>query len=193
MGARIRLLRAADRVATPWKNGGGVTREVCRDERSVSASDFDWRVSIAEVAQPGPFSRFSGYRRLIALIEGRGMELHMASGETVPLKLRTVHTFDGNADVTGALPFGPVSDLNVIYRADAIEASVRFSDGGERLEAGPGSVTILINVQHTCVEGVADDGPLALEYLDAVLIADTAVTRAPGGACAVIDLIRPRR
>src|SRR5689334_16765882 len=104
MAAQIRLLRAADRIATPWKNGGGVTREVCRDGRSASAGDFDWRVSIAEVAQPGPFSRFNGYRRLIALIEGGGMELHSASGEITTLSPRTVHAFDGDADVTGVLP-----------------------------------------------------------------------------------------
>src|SRR5689334_16463663 len=114
MAAQIRLLRAANRTATPWKNGGGVTREVCRDERSSRPDEFDWRVSIAEVAQPGPFSRFSGYRRLIALIEGQGMELLSASGEATTLSLRKVHAFDGEADVTGALPFGPVSDLNVI-------------------------------------------------------------------------------
>ena len=189
MAARIRLLRAADRVATPWKNGGGVTREVCRDERSVSASDFDWRVSIAEVAQPGPFSRFSGYRRLIALIEGRGMDLQMASGETVPLKPRTVHTFDGNADVTGAPPFGPVSDLNVIYRPDAFNASLRFSERDEQLYARAENVSILINVQSNAVEATAGGESIALHYLDALLIADTALTRAGGGVCAVIELI----
>ena len=52
---RYRLLRAAERRAEPWKNGGGVTREVAACGAEVETGDFDWRVSIAEVAAPGPF------------------------------------------------------------------------------------------------------------------------------------------
>jgi environmental stress-induced protein Ves len=193
VAAEVRLLRAADRVATPWKNGGGVTREVYQGSRAAQSGDFDWRVSIAEVAQPGPFSKFSGYRRLIALIEGRGMELRGAPGETTALSLRNVHAFDGNADVSGVLPFGPVSDLNVIYRPDAFSASLRFSDREERLDTGRGNVSILINVQHRAIECASGDNAIALQYLDAVLVADTFLTRAAGGTCAVIELIKGNR
>lgn len=191
MAAQVRLLRTSDRIATPWKNGGGVTREVCRDSHSAPGGDFDWRVSIAEVAQPGPFSKFSGYSRLIALIEGQGMELSSASGESVPLLPRTVHAFDGEAEVTGTLPFGPVSDLNVIYRPDAFDASLRFSERAERLDARRGNVSILINVQRIAVDCVADSQSLALEYLDAVLITGASLSRAAGSSCAVIELRAP--
>lgn len=188
MTSQVRLLRAADRVATPWKNGGGVTREVCRDATSADANHFDWRVSIAEVAQPGPFSRFTGYRRLIALIEGRGMDLRTASGQTTALSLRTVHAFDGDAEVSGALPFGPVSDLNVIYRPDACHASLRFSDRGERLHVAPGNVTVLINVQSVAVKGLAEGKPFDLQHLDALLVTDAALTCAADGTCAIVEL-----
>ncbi len=37
----------------PWKNGGGVTTEICV---SPPSGAFDWRVSIATVNADGPFS-----------------------------------------------------------------------------------------------------------------------------------------
>ena len=49
--------------AQPWQNGGGVTHEIWRD-----ANDYAIRVSCAEVAQSGPFSRFAGYRRWSFLV-----------------------------------------------------------------------------------------------------------------------------
>ena len=56
--ARTELLSAARRAAVPWKNGGGVTREVAAHPAGASLEDFDWRVSTAEVRAAGPFSGF---------------------------------------------------------------------------------------------------------------------------------------
>ena len=41
----------------------------------LSGAGFIWRVSIAEVAVDGPFSRFPGYDRHIMTIAGNGMML----------------------------------------------------------------------------------------------------------------------
>jgi environmental stress-induced protein Ves len=49
------LLRGVDLVAAPWKNGGGVTREVAAFPAGAGLDAFVWRVSIADVAQAGPF------------------------------------------------------------------------------------------------------------------------------------------
>lgn len=58
---RLSLIRAEQLVASPWKNGGGVTREIAAQPPGASLDGFAWRVSVADVAQPGPFSRFPGY------------------------------------------------------------------------------------------------------------------------------------
>lgn len=58
-----RILRAAERPALPWKNGGGVTREVVAHPPGSDLGHFDWRVSIAEIHNAGPFSRFPGIER----------------------------------------------------------------------------------------------------------------------------------
>jgi len=57
-----RILRAAERPALPWKNGGGVTREVAATPPGVIWVHFDWRVSIAEIHSAGPFFALSGHR-----------------------------------------------------------------------------------------------------------------------------------
>jgi len=65
------ILRAADRVAVPWKNGGGFTREVAAYPPQSDLGNFDWRVSLAEVRRGGPFSSFAGIDRHMAVICGR--------------------------------------------------------------------------------------------------------------------------
>ncbi|WP_344323995.1 HutD family protein, partial [Kitasatospora putterlickiae] len=54
--APVRFLRAAERPATAWRNGGGVTREVAGHPVGSGLDDFRWRVSLADVASAGPFS-----------------------------------------------------------------------------------------------------------------------------------------
>src|ERR1700722_12611735 len=67
----MRLLRAAARIAVPWKNGGGVTRDVIVSPAGATLDNFDWRISIAEIAASGPFSRFPGIDRKLAVLEGK--------------------------------------------------------------------------------------------------------------------------
>lgn len=71
----VTLIRGADLVAAPWKNGGGVTREVAAVPEQAGLDSFVWRVSIADVAQAGPFSRFAGIDRTLVLLSGAGMLL----------------------------------------------------------------------------------------------------------------------
>ncbi len=54
--------------ATPWKNGGGVTREIVCQPPGAGLAAFDWRVSIATIASDGPFSLFAGIDRVITLL-----------------------------------------------------------------------------------------------------------------------------
>ena len=69
------LIRGVDLVASPWKNGGGVTREVAAWPEGAGLDTFVWRVSVADVAQAGPFSRFDGVDRTLVLLCGAGMLL----------------------------------------------------------------------------------------------------------------------
>ncbi|HEU4539125.1 MAG TPA: HutD family protein, partial [Polyangiaceae bacterium] len=61
--------------AQPWKNGGGTTREIAAMPPDAGTSGFAWRVSVAEIARPGPFSAFPGVDRQIVLLAGEGVRL----------------------------------------------------------------------------------------------------------------------
>lgn len=104
--------------ATPWKNGGGVTRDIVRVPASASLDDFQWRISAAEVACSGAFSAFVGVDRQLMLLQGEGMRLcSEQAGFDVCLHADgKVFAFAGEVDVDGRLLAGAVSDFNVMVR-----------------------------------------------------------------------------
>ncbi|WP_454691496.1 HutD/Ves family protein [Achromobacter aloeverae] len=109
-----RVLRLDDLPATPWKNGGGVTRELARAELP-GGSGFAWRLSIADIDRPGPFSDFQGYRRQLILLAGHGLHLGGPGMRGVRLdRPGDMHVFDGAAPVSATLYGGPCRDVNLM-------------------------------------------------------------------------------
>src|SRR5260370_34332900 len=101
---RFEILRARDRPASPWKNGGGVTRQIGLFPEDASLADFDWRVSLATVAAAGPFSTFPGVDRLMLVLDGR-LTLDMAGASPVTLDgASPTFAFPGDAPVTALAP-----------------------------------------------------------------------------------------
>jgi environmental stress-induced protein Ves len=120
----MHVLRAADRKASPWKNGGGVTREVCAWPPGAGFDDFRWRVSMAEVRADGPFSVFPGVDRVLAVLEGR-LALDIEGRGTIELSAASAPAaFPGDAPTIGRLLAGPVTDLNVMSRRGAVRADL---------------------------------------------------------------------
>lgn len=98
-----------------WKNGGGVTREVALGPAGATVDNFDWRVSIAEVREAGPFSLFAGVDRTILVLEGRlALTFDDRTVELAPNN--APFPFSGD-EMCAAEPLGrPVTDLNVMVR-----------------------------------------------------------------------------
>jgi uncharacterized protein len=113
----VRKLDAGSYRTMPWKNGGGTTTEVARSPENGRLDDFDWRVSMAKVASAGPFSRFTGVDRSIAILGGDGIAL-LLQGRGVTLLDRASAPFAFPADiaVSATLAGGPVEDLNVMTK-----------------------------------------------------------------------------
>jgi len=100
----------------PWKNGKGQTTELAINEGG-TVSDFEWRLSIAEVVEDGPFSDFSGYQRTLILIEGNGIELRHDQASVSNLRnILDVATFDGGSETVATLAAGAIKDFNVMAR-----------------------------------------------------------------------------
>jgi hypothetical protein len=120
---RLSILRAADRTPAPWKNGGGVTFEIAAFPDGADLAGFDWRVSVAQVAAGGPFSRFVGVDRLMLVLDGR-LELDIAGERMAVDETSAAAAFAGEAEVSALPPAAPVTDLNVMVRRGAFTASL---------------------------------------------------------------------
>jgi uncharacterized protein len=109
----MQIIRQSDFIVTPWKNGGGVTREALRVPPS--GDPFLWRVSVAQIDRSGPFSDFAAYNRTMVLLRGSGVDLTCANGERYPLRnIGDLMEFDGAQAMQCALVAGPCVDLNLI-------------------------------------------------------------------------------
>ncbi|MCA0212483.1 MAG: HutD family protein [Proteobacteria bacterium] len=108
------IISLADVQPQPWKNGGGTTRELLAWP---SAALWQVRLSVAEVAADGPFSRFEGVRRAFAVLSGAGVRLvidgqaHALTPASEPL------AFDGAAGTQCTLLGGVTQDFNLMVRA----------------------------------------------------------------------------
>lgn len=118
-----KILRAVERIAQPWKNGGGITSEVAISPPGAGLDDFDWRVSIAEVRAAGAFSTFENIDRILAILEGR-MVLTFAD-RTVELDAACApFAFAGDLACSGDPLGAKVTDLNVMTRRGRVTARV---------------------------------------------------------------------
>jgi uncharacterized protein len=120
----MKILRASSSRSVPWKNGGGMTREILREPAEPAA--FDWRLSLATIDAPGPFSAFDGYHRTLVLVSGAGVELNFAQHGTARLTTpgQTV-SFDGAWQTRCTLLDGSSTDLNLIVATDRVESTSR--------------------------------------------------------------------
>ena len=103
-------------VPTPWKNGGGTTRDLLAWP---DPAHWQLRISVAEIERDGPFSDFGGIDRWFAVLAGTGVALQMG-GERYEIRRGAPPLeFDGALAPMCWLLDGPTSDLNLLVRRDA--------------------------------------------------------------------------
>lgn len=181
--AGVQRFALADLPTEPWRNGGGQTRTVAAAH---VGARLRWRVSAADITQPGPFSVFDGVDRTAVLMRGPGLALQG------PLEHPTVAgapqrwAFEGVgalARFPGELPLwatpgpGGVARLwNVMVERGSLRADVQVhrADGG-RLDQGVVGVLVVL-------EGRLDVG------LDAAL---PLLTLGPEEGLLLCDLSQP--
>ncbi len=132
--------------ATPWKNGGGTTQEIACWPAHSALDRFGWRVSIATIAEDGPFSVFPGVDRSIMLLAGEGVHLRSSDG-CIDHRLDLPHrpfAFSGDAAVDCALLGGASSDFNVMTRRGQWSAEVRVLDRASPIAAAPHGVLLAL-------------------------------------------------
>ncbi|WP_215746325.1 MULTISPECIES: HutD family protein [Gluconobacter] len=108
----LRHIRLHSVLASPWKNGAGTTRLLTEQP--------EWRLSVASITRPAPFSSFAGLFRQMGLLAGNGVRLLPVSGAP-PLLLDQpggVIRFSGDLPLTGVPLDGLLEVLNLMRPAN---------------------------------------------------------------------------
>ena len=102
--------------AQPWRNGQGVTRLIA--EETTSGAGLQWRLSVADILNDAPFSRFPGWWRHFAILSQGEVALsakdkswcHRIKNKNSPIE------FSGDKDVLSACSAGGVQALNLMIK-----------------------------------------------------------------------------
>lgn len=129
----MRHLTPADYTRQPWKNGKGITTELARAE---AGGALLWRLSMATVAEDGPFSIFPGIERNLTVISGPGFRL-VGAGLALDCLPFTPVAFPGDVMVAAEGTGGQVSeDFNVMTARHLPRPDVGVLNGSGPIAAG---------------------------------------------------------
>jgi len=148
-GMGMRVLSHDSYPEHPWRNGRGILRHVADGE--------GWQLRLADIAQSGPFSDFSGCLRQFAMVQG-SVVLRMPSGLTVACDPASpVAVFDGGAAPECDLVAGPARAFNLISEPAKVGCRLERQVVGEAPHwvAGDGGALVAIHVQSGAVECLA--------------------------------------
>lgn len=180
------IIHLDDVAPTPWRNGGGTTRELIAWP---SAEDWDWRLSVAEIERSGPFSRYDGVQRWFAVLSGVGVRLGL-QGRTHDLTPRSAPLpFDGALAVDCDLLDGPTEDFNLMVRADRAFAGMTRVAGtfSTRVQAGR-KVAVYTGEERATVELDSEVVELAPHTLIWRALADAATVQIWGESALWLEI-----
>jgi environmental stress-induced protein Ves len=137
---------------SPWKNGGGLTREIAVGPAGAGIDDFDWRLTLADI-QPGEFafSRFPGIDRH-TLVLGAGLSLAPAGAPRSALRAvapLSALRLDGEDALQALLVGAPIQAFNLMLRRGCATGAVAAHTSATAL---PAAATLLALC---CLQGQA--------------------------------------
>lgn len=121
----------ADCPPRPWRNGGGLTRELLAWPRP---EHWQLRVSVAMIEQDGPFSPFADVQRWFAVLAGAGVQLDLPRGRVTLAPHDTPITFEGEDAPGCQLLEGPTLDLNFMAQRGSGVAALRAAVPGSSVD-----------------------------------------------------------
>jgi environmental stress-induced protein Ves len=157
-----------DQVApTPWRNGGGLTRELAVFP---VREHWHWRISVADIERNGPFSRYEGVQRWFAVLAGAGVRMEVGGSVQVLEPASEPFAFDGAGEADCELIEGATRDLNLMVRIG--RGNMQRLRGRSALAVSSGAAVALWTgacAATACFEGVEtafEPATLAWRYLD---------------------------
>ncbi len=122
-------LPAAVRKAQPWKNGGGRTTTIVEVPPDGNLDTLDWRISIADIDSPGPFSLFPGMTRHLMVLKG-GVQLVGQDADATLGITEGPFRFSGDRRIYATPLVTGTRVLNVMVRRDRFDGSLRRTTSG---------------------------------------------------------------
>ncbi|NYE61961.1 hypothetical protein FHW58_003168 [Duganella sp. 1224] len=140
------LIQYASLRSAPWKNGGGSTTEIAVSPAGATLDDFEWRVSLATIAQDGPFSSFPGIDRSLALVDGDGVLLDFGDERFVLSPSEPVIEFAGEDTLHATVTGQHTTDFNVMTRRGLCRhrLELRAVRGTETLKRRSGTTVLFL-------------------------------------------------
>ncbi len=152
MSARAIHFAHAACPSVPWRNGGGVAREI--------AAGDGWALRSAEIGRSGPFSRYAGVTRHFALVQGRVcLSFEPAGGPGVAPAFvgsdsAQGYVFDGDLACECRLLEGdPAIALNLMVDARRVRARIWRVAAGASDRPGPADEADEATTGFMCTDG----------------------------------------
>lgn len=123
----MRLIRLIDCPEEAWANGSGVTRQLLSDGEA--PEPWNWRLSVATVSEPGPFSSLPGIDRILVCVGDSPLSLSI---DGLVHEVQPAHpiSFVGESDVA-SLGTAATRDVNVMVRRATTVAGVAVIEEGD--------------------------------------------------------------
>ncbi|WP_149195047.1 HutD/Ves family protein [Luteimonas suaedae] len=119
---RAQVIPANEYRRERWRNGLGWTRRIAAWP---DADAWQWRLSIAEIERPAPFSAFPGVDREQVLLAGAGLRLRFDDGDERLLSPPCGSAcYPGERALTGEPVDGRVEVFNLLWRRDSMQAQL---------------------------------------------------------------------
>lgn len=184
---------------TPWRNGGGETREIGQgrfgDSPAAAGPDgWDWRLSVASIAGDGAFSTFAGVDRSAVLVDG-AVTLVADTRALSWTGTGDLHAFAGETAFSARLAHGPARFFNVMTRRANAHAEVAVHRADVAIEASA-AVPLCLLVLQGRFQVATPSGTAQLDADQGLLLARVpeavqAVRRGTAG-CIVAVRVHPR-
>lgn len=156
----------------PWRNGRGVTRAIASAPKNANTGSFDYRLSIADIAENGPFSTFDGVDRLSLLLEGSTLTLFHEGKEWRTAGLLDAIQYDGGLPLHAYNGNIPARCLNVMTRKGTAKASLRVCDAISTIPAT--DLCMLLSLHDGCMVTAGDSSAIyKLDKYDGLLLERT--------------------
>jgi hypothetical protein len=144
----VTVVRTQDVAPQPWRNGGGVTRELLAWP---SAAGWQLRISVADIERDGPFSAYPGVRRWFKVLKGPGVLLTVDRSTHRLTRNDPPFGFDGAAAVGCRLIDGPTRDLNLMLRGAA--GTMQLAEDGAPWQPRAARCGLFTAVAGACGDG----------------------------------------